>query len=44
VVFTLMIDNIQFGVDVEPEAALLWVLWDTIGSHPAGGARHRRAA
>ena len=29
--FTLLINNIQYGVDVEPETPLLWVLRDTIG-------------
>jgi aerobic-type carbon monoxide dehydrogenase small subunit (CoxS/CutS family) len=29
--FTLLVNNIQYGVDVEPETPLLWVLRDTIG-------------
>jgi isoquinoline 1-oxidoreductase alpha subunit len=29
--FTLLINNIQYSVDVEPETPLLWVLRDTIG-------------
>ena len=29
--FTLLINNMQYGVDVEPETPLLWVLRDTIG-------------
>jgi isoquinoline 1-oxidoreductase alpha subunit len=29
--FTLVINNMQYGVDVEPETPLLWVLRDTIG-------------
>ena len=29
--FTLLVNNIQYGVDVEPETPLLWVLHDTIG-------------
>jgi len=28
---TLLVNNIQYGVDVEPETPLLWVLRDTIG-------------
>jgi aerobic-type carbon monoxide dehydrogenase small subunit (CoxS/CutS family) len=29
--FTLLINNMQYGVDVEAETPLLWVLRDTIG-------------
>ena len=29
--FTLLINNIQYSVDVEPETPLLWVLRDTVG-------------
>ena len=29
--FTLLVNNIQYGVDVEPETPLLWVLRDSIG-------------
>src|SRR4029453_9602301 len=29
--FTLLVNNMQYGVDVEPETPLLWVLRDTIG-------------
>jgi isoquinoline 1-oxidoreductase subunit alpha len=29
--FTLLVNNIQYSVDVEPETPLLWVLRDTIG-------------
>jgi isoquinoline 1-oxidoreductase subunit alpha len=29
--FTLLVNNVQYGVDVEPETPLLWVLRDTIG-------------
>src|SRR4030095_8785566 len=29
--FTLLINNMQYGVDVEPETPLLWVIRDTIG-------------
>ena len=29
--FTLLINGIQYGVDVEPETPLLWVLRDSIG-------------
>jgi isoquinoline 1-oxidoreductase alpha subunit len=29
--FTLLINNIQYSVDVEPDTPLLWVLRDTIG-------------
>jgi aerobic-type carbon monoxide dehydrogenase small subunit (CoxS/CutS family) len=28
--FTLLVNNMQYGVDVEPETPLLWVLRDTI--------------
>jgi aerobic-type carbon monoxide dehydrogenase small subunit (CoxS/CutS family) len=29
--FTLLVNNIQYGVDVEPDTPLLWVLRDSIG-------------
>ena len=29
--FTLLINNIQYAVDVEPETPLLWIVRDTIG-------------
>jgi aerobic-type carbon monoxide dehydrogenase small subunit (CoxS/CutS family) len=29
--FTLLVNGIQYGVDVEPDTPLLWVLRDTIG-------------
>ena len=29
--FTLLVNNIQYSVDVEPEAPLLWALRDSIG-------------
>ena len=29
--FTLLVNNIQYGVDVEPETPLLWVLRDSVG-------------
>ena len=29
--FTLLINNMQYGVDLEPETPLLWVLRDAIG-------------
>ena len=29
--FTLLVNGIQYGVDVEPETPLLWVLRDSIG-------------
>jgi len=29
--FTLLVNNIQYAVDVEPETPLLWVLRDSIG-------------
>lgn len=29
--FTLLVNNIQYSVDVEPETPLLWVLRDSIG-------------
>jgi aerobic-type carbon monoxide dehydrogenase small subunit (CoxS/CutS family) len=29
--FTLLVNNMQYGVDVEPDTPLLWVLRDTIG-------------
>ena len=29
--FTLVVNGIQYGVDVEPETPLLWVLRDSIG-------------
>ena len=29
--FTLLVNNIQYGVDAEPDTPLLWVLRDSIG-------------
>jgi isoquinoline 1-oxidoreductase subunit alpha len=29
--FTLLVNNIEYGVDVEPDTPLLWVLRDSIG-------------
>jgi aerobic-type carbon monoxide dehydrogenase small subunit (CoxS/CutS family) len=29
--FTLLVNNMQYGVDVEPDTPLLWVLRDSIG-------------
>jgi len=29
--FTLLVNNMQYGVDVEPDTPLLWVLRDTVG-------------
>jgi len=29
--FTLLVNNIQYGVDVEPDTPLLWVLRDSVG-------------
>jgi aerobic-type carbon monoxide dehydrogenase small subunit (CoxS/CutS family) len=29
--FTLLVNNVQYGVDVEPDTPLLWVLRDSIG-------------
>ncbi len=29
--FTLLVNNIQYAVDVEPDTPLLWVLRDSIG-------------
>ena len=29
--FTLLVNNVQYGVDVEPDTPLLWVLRDSVG-------------
>ena len=29
--FTLLVNNMQYGVDVEPDTPLLWVLRDSVG-------------